>query len=130
MIELFTDGASAGNPGVSGIGIFIRGEGHLKQLSEPIAPTNNHIAEFSALVRGLQEVQQLGASFVAAKSDAKIVVDAINKNYVKNPDYKPFLQQAMTIIATFDVFYIDWIPDSQNKAADSLARRAIQAQKR
>jgi len=129
MIELFTDGASAGNPGVSGIGIFIRGEGHNIQISDAIPPTNNHIAEFSALVRGLQEVQKLGASFVAAKSDAKIVVDAINKNYVKNSDYRPFLQQAMQIIATFDIFYIEWLPDRQNKAADALARRAIQAQK-
>ncbi|GGG19016.1 ribonuclease H [Lysinibacillus alkalisoli] len=129
MIELFVDGASAGNPGLSGIGIFIRGEGHLIQLSEPIQPTNNHIAEFTALIRGLQEVKKLGANFVAAKSDSKIVVSSIEKNYVKNPLYQPLLKEAMDIIQNFDMFYITWLPDAQNKAADHLARKAIQAQK-
>lgn len=130
MIELFTDGASAGNPGLSGIGIFFRGEGYHEQISEAIPATNNHIAEFTAFVRGLEEVQKRGATFVAAKSDAKIVVDAINKNYVKNPEYRPFLARALAIIETFDVFYIEWLPDRQNKAADTLARRAIQQQLR
>ena len=52
MIELYTDGASAGNPGKSGIGVFIKGEGHLIKISESIEPTNNHTAEFLALLRG------------------------------------------------------------------------------
>ena len=46
MIELYVDGASAGNPGKSGIGIFIKGEGQIVRISEPIEPTNNHTAEF------------------------------------------------------------------------------------
>ena len=32
MIELYVDGASAGNPGKSGIGIFIKGEGHTDKI--------------------------------------------------------------------------------------------------
>ena len=53
MLEVYIDGASAGNPGASGIGIFIKGEGHLIKISEVIEDTNNHVAEFKALVRGL-----------------------------------------------------------------------------
>ena len=57
MIELYVDGASAGNPGKSGIGIFIKGEGHTLKLSEKIEPTDNHTAEFQALLRGMEETQ-------------------------------------------------------------------------
>ena len=59
MIELYVDGASAGNPGKSGIGIFIKGEGHNVKISESIEPTNNHTAEFIALLRGMEEVAKL-----------------------------------------------------------------------
>ena len=61
MLDIYIDGASAGNPGASGIGIFIKGEGHLIKISEVIEDTNNHVAEFKALVRGLQEAKMLVA---------------------------------------------------------------------
>ncbi|WP_338147517.1 ribonuclease HI, partial [Lysinibacillus fusiformis] len=54
MLEVYKDAASAGNPGTSGIGLFIKGEGHHIQISEYIGETNNHLAEFTALVRGLE----------------------------------------------------------------------------
>jgi ribonuclease HI len=125
MLEVYIDGASAGNPGPSGIGIFIKGEGHLIKISEPIGNTNNHQAEFTALVRGLEAAKKLGVSFVSMRSDSKIVVSSIDKNYVKNEEFKPFLQQAQVLIEQFDLFFIKWIPDKENKAADALAREAI-----
>lgn len=129
MLEVYIDGASAGNPGPSGIGIFIKGEGHLLKFSEPIGMTNNHIAEFIALVRGLEEAAKLGSSFIWMHSDSKIVVSSIEKSYVKNEEFKPYLQRALQLIAQFDQFFIKWIPDKQNKAADALARAAIQKNK-
>ena len=125
MLEVYIDGASAGNPGPSGIGLFLKGEGHLIKISEPIGNTNNHQAEFTALVRGLEEAKKIGASFVSMRSDSKIVVSSIEKNYVKNEEFKPFLQRAQALIEQFDLFFIKWIPDKENKAADALAREAI-----
>lgn len=129
MLEVYIDAASAGNPGPSGIGIFIKGEGHHVQISEYIGHTNNHIAEFTALVRGLEEAQKLGTSIVSVRSDSKVVVTSIEKEYVKNEEFKPFLEQALTLANNFDLFFIKWIPDGQNKAADALARNAIQKEK-
>lgn len=125
MLEVYIDGASAGNPGPSGIGLFLKGEGHLIKISEPIGQTNNHQAEFTALVRGLEEAKKLGVTFVSMRSDSKIVVSSIEKNYVKNEEFKPFLQRAQVLIEQFDLFFIKWIPDKENKAADALAREAI-----
>lgn len=125
MLEVYIDGASAGNPGPSGIGIFIKGEGQHIKVSEPIGITNNHIAEFTALVRGLEEALKIGATFVSMRSDSKIVVSSIDKEYVKNEEFKPFLSEAMALIEQFELFFIKWIPDKENKAADVLAREAI-----
>lgn len=125
MLEVYIDGASAGNPGPSGIGIFIKGEGHHIKISEPIGMTNNHIAEFTALIRGLEEALKIGATFVSMRSDSKIVVSSIEKEYVKNEEFKPFLLEAMALIEQFELYFIKWIPDKENKAADALAREAI-----
>jgi len=126
MLEVYIDGASAGNPGPSGIGIFIKGEGHQVQISEYIGETNNHIAEFTALIRGLEEAKKLSTSIVSIRSDSKIVVASIEKQYVKNEEYKPLLDKVIQLTNDFDLFFIKWIPENQNRAADTLARQAIQ----
>lgn len=125
LLEVYIDGASAGNPGPSGIGIFIKGEGHNIKISEFIGETNNHIAEFIALNRALEEVKKIGSTLISMRSDSKIVVASIEKQYVKNEEFKPYLEQAIQHIETIDMFFIKWIPDNQNKAADALAREAI-----
>ena len=128
MLEVYIDGASAGNPGKSGIGIFIKGEGHHLKISEPIGVTDNHHAEFQALVRALKEMLSLNPTMVSVRSDSKIVVASIEKRYVKKDSYKLLLEDALTMIDQLPLFFIKWIPDDQNKAADALARDAIRKQ--
>lgn len=125
MLEVFIDAASAGNPGPSAVGIFIKGEGHQVKISESVGITNNHIAEFMALIRGLQEAAKLSTGIISVRSDSKIVVASVEKEFVKNDEYKPYLEKALTLAQQFDLFFIKWIPDSQNKAADALARQGI-----
>lgn len=125
MLEVYVDGASAGNPGKSGIGIYIKGEGHQLRISEPIAPTDNHSAEFQALLRGIEEAAKLTTGIVSVRSDSQIVVMAVEKEYVKRDAHKPILAQILTISKTFDFFFIKWISDADNRAADALAREAI-----
>ncbi len=125
MIELFVDGASAGNPGKSGIGIFFKGEGHHVKISEKIAPTDNHTAEFQALLRGLEEVSKRSNEMVWVRSDSQVVVDAVEKAFIKNINYKPYLAKILAITKTFDFFFIKWIPSEENRAADALAKAAI-----
>ncbi len=130
MLEIYIDAASAGNPGPSGIGIFIKGEGHHIRISEYIGEANNHVAEFKALIRGLEEAVKLDSQLVSMRSDSKIVVSSVEKEYAKNEEYKPYLERALQLIGQIDLFFIKWIPDNQNKAADALAREAIQKNKK
>lgn len=129
MIELYTDGASAGNPGKSGIGIYITGEGHSIKLSEPIPPCDNHSAEFLALIRGLEEASELTSGILSVKSDSQLVVQAVEKEFVKNDLYKPHLKKALELTKNFEYFFIKWIADDTNRAADALARQAIHKQR-
>lgn len=128
MIEVYIDGASAGNPGKSGIGLFLKGEGHHVKVSEAIEPTNNHIAEFTALIRGLEEARELSTGMISVRSDSQIVVNAMEKEFVKNVLYKPYLTKALTLAEQFDFVFIKWIPTAENRAADALAKEAIRKQ--
>lgn len=128
MLEIYIDAASKGNPGPSGIGIFIKGENHHIKICEYIGETNNHIAEFKALIRGLEEAKKLNSQLISVRSDSKIVVSSIDKRYVKNEEFKPLLNYALQLADEFDLFFIKWIPESENKAADQLAKDALRKQ--
>lgn len=130
MIEVFIDAATAGSPKVSAVGIFIRGEGHLIKRNEYVGEMDNHVAEFTALVKGLELAAELTTDMVSLKSDSKVVVDAFEKEFIKNPQYKPLLEEALKLSKTFSFCFIKWIPDSQNRAAHDLAGTALRANKK
>lgn len=126
MLEVYIDGSTTGNPGPSGIGIFIKGEGHHIKISEYIGSYTNHTTEFIALLRGMEEAQKLMPSIVSVRTDSQIVCAAIEKRYVKNAEFATVLEKVLPIIDTFELFFIKWIPDDQNRAAHALAREAVQ----
>ncbi|HVH96245.1 MAG TPA: RNase H family protein, partial [Bacillus sp. (in: firmicutes)] len=54
MIEIYFDGASAGNPGPSGVGVFINANGKVERFSSPLPEMSNHEAEFHAFICALE----------------------------------------------------------------------------
>lgn len=81
MIELFTDGASSGNPGPGGYGTILRSGPHYKELSEGFRKTTNNRMELMAVIKGLEALKKLNQS-VTIYSDSKYVVDAVEKGWV------------------------------------------------
>lgn len=130
MIEVYIDGASKGNPGPSGAGVFIKGVQPPVQLAVPLGTMSNHEAEYHALLTALKYCTEHNYKIVSFRTDSQLVERAIEKQYVKNPLYAPLLNEALKIIQQFDLFFIKWIPSSQNKAADELARKALQKNER
>lgn len=129
MIELFVDASTAGRANVSAVGVFLRGEGHSIKWSEYVGEMDNHQAEFTALLKGLELAQPLTTGMVAIKCDSKLVVDAFEKRFVKNPVFRQLLDDALAIADGFDYCFIKWIPDSQNKAAHALANQKLNEHK-
>lgn len=125
MIEVYIDGASAGNPGPSGAGIFIKGEGDISRHSIPLGVMSNHEAEYHAFIEALKICHAKGYRVVSFRTDSQLVNAAVEKEFVKNKLYAPLLEKALTLAGQFDLFFMKWIPSSENKAADELARKAI-----
>lgn len=125
MIEIFIDAASAGNPGPSAIGIFIKNGVNSQKVTNFIGTYSNHEAEFIALREALKICKNNRWSTVSIKTDSKLVSDAYEKKYVKNKLFQPYLEEIMELSQLIPLCFIQWIPSSQNKVADQLARNEL-----
>ncbi|MFK9093385.1 reverse transcriptase-like protein [Bacillus salipaludis] len=128
MIEVYIDGASAGNPGQSGAGVFIKANGITEKYSIPLGIMSNHEAEFHAFIKALNVCLNNGFvhSVVSFRTDSELVNKSVEKEFVKNKLYAPLLVEALQLTKKFDLFFMKWIPSAENKVADELARLAIQ----
>lgn len=126
MIEVYIDGASAGDPGPSGAGIFIKGHGGAEQYSIPLGNMSNHEAEFHALLHALEICRKQNYTVVSFRTDSQAVENAVEKRFAKNEPYRKLLEKSLRLVDEFDLFFIKWIPSKQNKVADELSRKAIQ----
>lgn len=81
MIEIFTDGASSGNPGPGGYGVVLRSGKHYKELSAGFRKTTNNRMELLAVIKGLEAIKAPNQDVVIC-SDSKYVIDAIEKRWV------------------------------------------------
>ncbi|KAB2333612.1 reverse transcriptase-like protein [Bacillus mesophilum] len=125
MIEVYIDGASAGNPGPSGAGIFLKANGNVERYSIPLGIMENHEAEYHALIKALEICIQKNYQTVSFRTDSQLVNAAMEKEFVKNKRYSPLLEQALQLSRQLPLFFIKWVPSSENKSADDLARAAI-----
>ncbi len=81
MIEIYTDGASSGNPGPGGYGVILRSEGHYKELSAGFRKTTNNRMELLATITGLEAIKSIDQE-VLIYSDSKYVIDTIEKRWI------------------------------------------------
>ncbi|WP_062046928.1 reverse transcriptase-like protein [Bacillus sp. JCM 19034] len=132
MVEVYIDGASAGNPGPSGAGVFINYKnGNVEHHSSYLGNISNHEAEFAALLLALKLCRERQIRMASFRTDSKLIEDAIEKKYINNKTYQHDLKEALSIIESdFDLFFIKWIPSKQNQQADQLARQAIQKKRK
>jgi len=82
MIEIFTDGASSGNPGPGGYGVILRSGKHYKELSEGFRKTTNNRMELLAVIKGLEALKSVNQQ-VMIFSDSKYVIDSIEKKWLQ-----------------------------------------------
>ena len=96
MIEIFTDGASKGNPGPGGFGVILRSGAHNKEISGGFRKTTNNRMELMGVITGLEAIKEAGQE-INVYSDSKYVIDPIEKKWLigwqkkdfkdkKNPD--------------------------------------------
>ncbi|SFP97974.1 reverse transcriptase-like protein [Salibacterium halotolerans] len=130
MIKLFIDGASAGNPGPAGAGIFVvNPEGNDEHHAVPLEMMSNHEAEFAALREALKLCVEREWAGVSIHTDSQLVDEAVEKQYTKHPLYRPRLEEVLTLFAQCSLCFIKWIPSTRNRTADQLSKKAVRMNK-
>jgi len=127
-IELFSDGASWGNPGKAGIGVIIYDENKkiIKRFGKFIGEATNNTAEYMALIYGLQEALILGAKELIINLDSELIARQLEGLYrVKDANLKVLFEQASHLLQGFKKIEIKNIERTRNKEADRLATQAI-----
>jgi len=122
------DGACYPNPGNMAIGIVIYKDGELfKKISEAIGYGTNNIAEYKALIRGLEEAKKINPERIDVYCDSQLVVKQLNKKYkVKNKGIIPLFNRVEGIVQTIpSKIYFIWDRRDNNFLADGLAKRAL-----
>jgi ribonuclease HI len=128
VLEIFTDGASRGNPGPAAIGIvFRRKEGEaLAQHCEAIGRATNNVAEYRAVVTALEFCQKWGIKRVHLKMDSELIARQLLGVYrVKSPELRPLYQQVVFITRGLAEFEVTHLRREQNAHADALANQAL-----
>ncbi len=118
------DGAARGNPGPAGIGILI--EDHagnvVKEIGEPLGQTTNNVAEYTAMVRALEEARALGCDRISIFTDSELMAHQINGRYaVKAAHLLPLYQRACLLLRQFKSATVTHVRREHNKRADALS---------
>ena len=126
------DGAARGNPGPAAYAIVLARPGQpVIEEAQSIGTATNNVAEYTALVEGLQMASELGVKKLAVFSDSELLVKQMNGEYrVKNEDLKPLYAEAKELAATFEKFTITHVRRDQNKRADLLGNEALDGRPR
>jgi ribonuclease HI/probable phosphoglycerate mutase len=126
--RLFTDGASRGNPGEAGAGIVLLDDNNQELIARSLylGRSTNNVAEYKALVLGLEAATQLGCRRLTIFMDSQLIVRQVQGRYkVKNANLKPLFDKVKGLLANINKWSIDHIPRAENKRADELANRGI-----
>ena len=126
-LELWTahvDGAARGNPGPAGIGVVIAdSDGNvMKEVAEPLGRTTNNVAEYTAMIRALEEARSLGCARIRVYTDSELMAHQINGKYaVKAAHLIPLYQRARSLLAQFDQATVTHVRRELNRRADALS---------
>jgi len=122
------DGASRGNPGRAGAGAVIKDPDGtiIRKLKKRLGVTTNNVAEYEALIMGLDAALGMGISNVSVHADSELMVKQINGTYkVKSPALAPLYEKAKGLVGRFSKFRISHVYREQNATADALANEAL-----
>jgi ribonuclease HI len=126
------DGGARGNPGPAGIGVVVSDpEGkELARANDYIGEATNNVAEYRALLLGLETARELGAGEVAIVNDSELVARQVGGEYkVRNADLRPLHAQALEMLNDFKRWSIRSVPRVDNEVADMLVNEALDARR-
>lgn len=128
--RLNTDGGARGNPGPAGIGVVLRSEdGSLNvEIAKSLEPTTNNVAEYTALIEGLQAAVDNEVTHLDIYLDSTLVVSQIKGEWkIKNDALRHLAVKARALLGKIRTWTIQHVPREENAEADRLANEAMDA---
>ncbi|HEV7529860.1 MAG TPA: ribonuclease HI family protein [Solirubrobacteraceae bacterium] len=127
-VVVHVDGGARGNPGPAAAAAVIASpDGELLgEHAQLLGRTTNNVAEYRALLLGLQRARELGASEVEVVGDSELIAKQVLGQYkVKHETLRPLYEQAKTALRAFDRWSIRTVPRARNADADALVNAAL-----
>lgn len=125
---LNTDGGARGNPGPAGIGVVLAGDGGevLGEVARSLGHQTNNVAEYEAVIAGLELARSEGVTDLLVRIDSKLVVHQLNGEWkIKNDRLRQLAVKARALMRAFDHVTIEHVGRAENARADALANRAM-----
>ncbi len=129
-LTLYTDGAARGNPGPAGAGAYVQDEegSVVDEARRYLGEATNNVAEYQALLLGLERARALGATSLEVRADSELIVRQMRGEYrVRNSALQELCRKAHALAAAFESVRYVHVPREQNRDADRLANQAIDA---
>ncbi|HEY1450166.1 MAG TPA: ribonuclease HI family protein [Solirubrobacteraceae bacterium] len=131
-VVVHVDGGARGNPGPAAAACVIASPdgAPLGEHAQLLGRTTNNVAEYRALLLGLERARELNADEVEVIGDSELIAKQVRGEYkVKNADMRELHAQAMTALRAFDRWQIRTVPRAQNADADALVNSALDQQR-
>jgi ribonuclease H / adenosylcobalamin/alpha-ribazole phosphatase len=128
--RLSTDGGSRGNPGPAAYGYVLEAEDGtvLDARGETIGVATNNVAEYRALIAGLEKALELAVSEVEVVSDSELLVKQMRGEYrVKNDALRDLSLQASRLARQIGKVTYTAVRREHNELADQLVNEALDA---
>lgn len=129
---LNTDGAArhkTGQPtGPAGIGAVLRSESGdtIGEIARGIGVATNNVAEYTALIEGLQMALDAGVTEIDVRFDSPVLAGHLLKGHsVKADHLRPLVERVRQLLDAFGTSSLVRVPRAQNADADRLANRGI-----
>jgi ribonuclease HI len=127
-VVVHVDGGARGNPGpaaVAAVASTADGD-ELAERKLYIGVATNNVAEYRAVLLGLQLARDLGAEEVEVINDSELIARQIGGEYkVKHAGLKPLFTEAMRELRSFHKWSVRPVPRRQNARADELVNEAL-----
>jgi ribonuclease HI len=125
---LFADGGSRGNPGPAASAAVLLDPGGelIEEIGAYLGVATNNVAEWTALVLGLEAASKRGIRRLGVRLDSELVVKQLGGEYrVKHSGLQPLYARARRLLRDFAEVEIRHVPRKQNTLADALVNRVL-----
>lgn len=125
---LYTDGGARGNPGPAGIGaVLTTPEGEpIGEVTRVLGHATNNVAEYEAVIAGLELAREKGVTDIEICADSKLVVNQLNGEWkIKNDRLRTLAVKARRLMNSFENARISHVRREKNERADALANQAM-----